>query len=308
MTDLPTPLVRAADDAQAQPGGQEPNRRSVSQFNQYAKCPKSYKLARIDNVWQRPAAWLPQGTAFHAVLEAVEKGLHEGRDVTLEKALALFDREYAKDINALTAITPNFEWWSASGPYRGREDVERRWAIGREQIEKFFSWRFDKGQTIWITPDHKPAVELNFDMILGEDPSCPVHVHGLKDDDCECGHRVRVVGFIDVVVEVGGELLIRDYKTGNTPGDDFQLGVYALAIRKKYGVEVWSGDYYMAGKKGKPGKPTAPYDLSEWTEEAVTARFAELEENIQAGRFDPDPEPSKCAFCDVSYSCEDQAG
>lgn len=266
---------------------ESPKRRSVSQFNQYAKCPKSYKLVRIDKVWQRPAAWLPQGTAVHTVLEAVEKGLYAGQDVTLEKALAMFDREYAKDINALTAVTPNFDWWSASGPYRGREDTERRWGIGREQIEKFFSWRFDKGQTVWITPDHAPAIELRFDLMLGE---------------------VLVVGFIDAVVEVGGELRVRDYKTGNTPGDDFQLGVYALAIRKKYGVEVWSGDYYMAGKKGKPGKPTAPYDLSEWTEEAVTARFAELEENIQAGRFDPDPEPSKCAFCDVSYSCDEFAG
>jgi putative RecB family exonuclease len=278
--------------------------RSVSQLKQYEKCPQSYKLARIDKVWQRPAAWLPQGTAVHEVLEWVEKCFAEhGKLPPIEEALAMFDKAYARDVNAFTDITPNFEWWAQSGPYRGKEDVERRWAIGREQIEKFYGWRKVDGQTIWTTPGRgvcateawrdesckeceqpKPAIELSFNIELD---------------------GILVRGFIDAVVVVDGELRVRDYKTGNTPGDDFQLGVYSLAVAKKYGVEQPRlGDYYMAGKKGKKAVVTKPYDLTEWTEEKVTAAFRGLEDNIQAGNFDPDPEPDKCRFCDVSYSCE----
>ena len=59
----------------------------------------------------------------------------------------------------------------------------------------------------------------------------------------------------------------------------------------------------MAGKKGKPAHTTAPYDLTPWTREAISAVFQEVEAGIQAGLFEPDPEPSKCGFCDVNLSC-----
>ena len=108
---------------------------------------------------------------------------------------------------------------------------------------------------------------------------------------------------VRVAVDDAGELRVRDYKTGNTPGDDFQLGVYSVAVEELWGVKPPYGDYFMAGKKGSPPKLTAPYDLSRWTRAAVTERFHEVEARIQAGDFEPDPEPSKCGFCDVNLSC-----
>lgn len=257
--------------------------RSVSQINQFTRCPMAYKLGRIDKVWARPAAWLPQGTAFHAVAEVYEKALAEGREMSLERAVELFKEEYAKDIGVMCAETPNFDWWSHSGPYNGERDIERRFHIGIEQIEKFVEWRRTKGQKVWVTPDGTPAIELSFNIELD---------------------GIRVRGFIDAVVEVDGELRVRDYKTGNKPGDDFQLGVYALAVAMTYGVEApRTGDYFMAGKKGKRAVITDPYDLTEWTRERITERFHEVEELIQAGTFEALPEPDKCNFCDVSYNC-----
>ena len=138
------------------------------------------------------------------------------------------------------------------------------------------------GQQIWYTPDGLPAVELSFKFDLD---------------------GVLVRGFIDAVVVVDGGLRVRDYKTGNQPGDSFQLGVYALAIEELFGVRPSTGDYFMVGKRGQRAKLTMPYDLSEWTREAVSDVFADVEARIQAGDFDPDPEPDKCGFCDVSYSC-----
>lgn len=257
--------------------------RSVSQLNQYVRCPQAYKLGRIDKVWSRPAAWLPQGTAFHTVAETHEKRNAEGNPLPLEEALELFKAEYAAGINELTEETPNFDWWFWSGPFNGERDTERRYKIGLEQVEKFYAWRADTGQEIWVTPDGKPAIELEFAIELD---------------------GIIVRGFIDAVVVVDGELRVRDYKTGNSPGDDFQLGVYALAIETLYpGCKVPTGDYFMAGKRGMPPKTTAAYDLSRWTRDEISARFHEVEARIQAGDFEPDPEPSKCSFCDVNYSC-----
>ena len=256
--------------------------RSVSQLNSYTRCPQAYKLGRIDKVWSRPAAWLPQGTAFHAVAEQYELKMAEGSPMSLEAAKDLFRTTYSEGISELADLTPNFEWWFWSGPYNGERDIERRFQIGLEQVEKFVAWRADPGQEIWVTPDGTPAIELAFKIELD---------------------GILVRGFIDAVVVVNGELRVRDYKTGNSPGDDFQLGVYALAIDMLYGQRPLTGDYFMAGKKGKPAKATVHYDLSHWTREAVTERFHEVEARIQAGDFEPDPEPSKCGFCDVNLSC-----
>jgi len=207
--------------------------------------------------------------------------------MTLAEAQALFAVEYAKEIGQYTRITPNFEWWSRSGPYGAKRDIPRRYEIGLEQIAKFYAWVDNHPhETVWIAPDGTPAIELRFDIDLD---------------------GVLVTGFIDSVIERvvnergETELVVRDYKTGNQPGDDLQLGVYALAVAETYGVkQPAAGDYWM----GKSGKATYPYDLTDWTKDAVTAEFHELEENIQAGNFEPNPEVDRCKFCDVSDACE----
>jgi putative RecB family exonuclease len=79
--------------------------------------------------------------------------------------------------------------------------------------------------------------------------------------------------------------------------------VYSVAIEKLYGVKPPYGDYFMVGKKGSKPRLTGPHNLSYWTRERVTERFHEVEAQIQAGNFDPLPEPDKCGFCDVNYHC-----
>lgn len=259
--------------------------RSVSQLNAYTRCPQAYKLARIDKVWARPAAWLAQGTAFHTVAECYEK-----HGMTLAEAEELFRVEYAKDISTMSDLTPNFEWWFWSGPYNGERDIERRYEIGLEQVRKYVEWRGSEGQTIWVTPDGELAIELAFEFELD---------------------GIIVRGYIDaVVVNEDGSLRVRDYKTGNDPGDSFQLGVYSVAVEAMYGIKPQFGDYFMVGKKGAKPRltPKPPYDLSVWTRERVSEAFHEVEAKIQAGEFPPDPEPKKCGFCSVNLSCPVFAG
>lgn len=260
---------------------------SVSQLKQYERCPHSYYLSRIEKVWQRPAAWLPQGSAVHEAGEAWEKS---GRTMSLEEAQAVYTESYDNHVNTYCDVTPNFDWWFRSGPYGGEADIERRYEIGKGQVAKMFQW-YEKhpDEVVWIAPDGTPGIELGFDIDLD---------------------GVLVRGFIDLVMRLYNDVdgtdyvVVRDNKTGNNPGDDFQLGVYGIAIAEKYGiVRPAVGDYWM----GRTGKPTKPYDLTDWTREAVRDKFLELQDNVNAGKFDPDPDPDRCRFCDVSYSCEFKA-
>lgn len=271
----------------------ERQHRSVSQLKQFERCGHSYYLARILKCWQRPAAWLPQGSAVHTVCEHYEKRKLAGDTMSLEEAQTLFGEEYAKEFSQYTEQTPNFEFWFKSGSYScadpdpGRNDVTRRFHIGMEQVQKFIAWtEGHPEEEIWHAPDGTPGIEIGFDIDLD---------------------GVPVRGYIDVVIRNRdtGEVFVRDLKTGNTPGDDFQLGVYSVALAEQFGIEPpQRGDYYMAGKKGKKGAPTYPYAIGEWTREKVSEKFAELEADIQAERFEPKPEPSVCRFCDVNLACE----
>lgn len=252
--------------------------RSVSQLKLYERCPYAYRLSRIDKVWQRPAAWLPQGSAVHEAAEAYERS---GRQLSLDQTQDVFRTSYEHHVNSYCDVTPDFQAWFRSGPYAGDVDVERRYNIGLEQTAKYVVWYEQyPDEVIWIAPDGTPGIEIGFDIDLD---------------------GVQVRGFIDAVIVRDGEVIVRDNKTGNKPGDDFQLAVYAVALEQSYGIpRPTAGDYWM----GRTGKPTALYDLSEWTRERVAAKFRELEDNIQAGRFEPDPEPAKCRFCDVAASCD----
>jgi putative RecB family exonuclease len=253
--------------------------RSVSQLKQYERCPHAYYLSRVEKVWEKPAAWLAQGSAVHEAAEAYEKS---GRTMSLEAMQDVFRESYQKHINEACEVTPNFNYWFASGPYAGETDVERRFGLGLDQCEKYIRWyQNHPDEVVWVSPDGQPGIELGFDVDLD---------------------GVLVRGFIDtLIVHPEQGLIVRDLKTGNTPGDDFQLGVYSVGISESFGIDPPQvGDYFM----GKSGKPTVPYRIGDWTKEKVTEAFKALEDNIAAGRFDPEPEPSKCRFCSVAFFCD----
>lgn len=265
----------------ADEGPPEPGRPlSVSQHKTYYRCPYGYYLERIEGAWQRPAAWLPQGTAFHEAAEAYERS---DRTMTVDAMQDVFRESYARATNEMAAETPNLTYWFRSGPYAGPQDIQRRFSLGLEQVERYPAW-YEKhpNEVIWTDPNGEPGVELGFVIDLA---------------------GITVRGFIDAVIvdETTGRVRVRDNKSGNQPGDGFQLGTYSVALAVKYGIEQPSvGDYWMA----RTGKPTFDYDLTEWTVERVTEEFHQLADDIEAERFNPDPEPSKCMFCSVATSCE----
>jgi len=200
--------------------------------------------------------------------------------MTLEETQDAFRKAYSRETNKLLEDTPNTEHWFRSGPYSGEADIERRFGIGLRQVAGYIEWvESHPEDVIWITPDGEPAIELEFDIDLD---------------------GVRVRGFIDQVVRGP-----RDLKTGNEPGDSFQLATYDIALLLKYGVQCGRGDYWMAGSSSKRTHPEViSHDLSEWTLEKVTEEFHRVDEGIRAGDFPPNPEESKCMFCSVRSACE----
>src|SRR5699024_10042446 len=126
--------------------------------------------------------------------------------------------------------------------------------------------------------------ELEFDILLGSVP---------------------VRGYIDQIVTVtlpDGRILIivRDVKSGATPGETVQLKLYSVSVEDTYGVPVELGDYWM----GKDKKPTKRYDLTTVTRNQLVDRFGLLDENIREERFDPTPDPKKCGRCPFNSYCK----
>lgn len=250
--------------------------RSVSQYGDYETCPHMYYRKRVLRDWQRPAAWLPQGNAFHESAEAFELS---GRTLTLEETQDVYRDSYSSHTNELCETTPNFDWWFSSGRYGGQEDVERRYGIGLEQTARYVQYASSTEEKVWTTDDGVPGVELPIEVDLG---------------------GVTVRGKVDqVYVQPNGTVRVRDLKSGNLPGGTFQLATYAVAVGEQYGQHIAEGDYWM----GKSGNSTTPYDLSDWTKERVTEAFQELDENIKGERFDAIPEQRKCSRCSVNLGC-----
>lgn len=246
-------------------------------------CGYRYYLERVEKVWRKPAAWFPQGSAVHKVIEEYEKS---GRLLNRDDTVRIFSESYSEEVGKYTSATPNLDWWTWSGPYNGEKDLERRYRIGLDQSFGYIDFaESHPTETPWVTPDGTPAIELGFEIALD---------------------GVPVRGFIDIVYETpGGSLRPRDAKTGKkVPDDPMQLATYAVAIEATYGRRPWQGDYYMAASR----TATVPIDLREYPTDRVTDAYGRLDALILAEEFDPQPEKSKCRFCSVSASCEFKAG
>jgi putative RecB family exonuclease len=288
--------------------------RSVSQVKSYLPelggCPYGYYLDRVVRVWNRPAAWSPQGTADHEAFEAWERS---GRTMSQAEAEDVFRQAYAREINELAEETPNLDAWFSSGPYHGEADTERRYNLGLEQVGRYIDYytKTAPEEVIWVAPDGTPGIELAFDfdldgvqmrgfidavvMVRPPLPDKPKTASGAvsksKASQDEWQRSLYEWGKLPDVIRV------RDNKTGNKPGDSFQLGGYAVAIEERYDVEVADGDYWM----GRAGKPTKPYELMD--REGITELVHRADAGIKAEQFEPNPEESRCMFCSVRTAC-----
>lgn len=159
----------------------------------------------------------------------------------------------------------NGDWWKTAG-------------LGFS--ESFAAWREASANewSTWISPAGEPAIELELTVWFG---SVPVRM------------------FIDWIADVGGDQpCIVDYKTGSSTPGPLQLGIYASAIEKAFGVRPQFGAYFNA-RKGELG---TVHTLERFSIPVLTKLFEDFEKAVQAEIFLPNINPM-CGSCDVSRYC-----
>ncbi|MFI9202620.1 RecB family exonuclease [Streptomyces sp. NPDC053048] len=247
--------------------------RSVSQAEQYMRCPWQYYLRRVEHVTPRPAAWSHQGTAFHAACEAYELS---DRQMTAQDAVEVYSEHYADAVNAGLDQEPDTDRWMTAGP-DGTSDIEARFTLGQAQTEAYVHWAKEHRPELWKDPAGTPGIELHLTAEIS---------------------GVTVQGYIDqLVAEPDGSARIRDLKTGSTRSR-FQLETYAILARKALTLDINTGDWYMA----KTGGLSRPLDLSETSEDSVGETYARMDGAVKRGDFPAKP-GFHCRFCDVSHQC-----
>lgn len=252
------------------------------------RCAKSWFLRYMTPAPRRPALWSAGGSAVHEVTEAYDRDQIDkplgGFEWTDKIVRQEWRRCFEEQLDKARKTDPN-EWnWNRSPS----EGIETWNTNGPAFVQAYIDWRKRSPYTIWTTPDNLPAIELDVSGML---PGCPVEIKGYVD---------RI--FHDPVFD---RLIIVDLKTGKrAPKGPEQFAAYGALVKAKYGVQADLGVAFM-NRKATLGKP---YDLTEYTPEAVGAAFGETWEQIQAGQFPANGFPSMCFPCDMIASCAAKNG
>lgn len=247
---------------------------SYSGFTTWLECGEKFRLQRIKGVQEQPGYYLAGGSAVHHATEVYD----QGADVTtaIQAFHNYFDEELAQRPNAVwraagrkTAQWPQGEddkWWRANGP---------------DMVRKYAQFRINTNATfpIWQTEAGLEGIEL------------PV--------DPEFTGGIQLKGYIDRVFTMQPELVVVDLKSGSRePASALQLGVYATAMEKQYGIRPKWGAYYMTRK----GEMTPMVDLSHYTEEKLARWFRSFKRAVESDIFVPHV-TSMCSGCGVREAC-----
>lgn len=159
-------------------------------------------------------------------------------------------------------------WWRAEGP-----------AIAQKYIDWYESQpgRLD----VWITPDGRPAIELDLTVQFGDIP-------------------VKVI--IDQVLRSGNALLVLDLKSGaQVPESMAQLGIAASALELTYGIRPRYGSFFMH-RQDPPFLTPSVLDGYQYSVKFFTQQFALLDKAVRSGIFIAKP-GKQCKRCGVAQAC-----
>lgn len=263
---------------------------SYSSLNDYHSCPKQYELKRVRGVTEGPTWWLLGGKAVHEVTEVWDVANRIIGDVDVlfdvpKKFQEIFDRMVGEQ----STEHPDLTKWRASGITKANptgEDYLGWMDVGPKFVQNYITWRREMRQEVWVTPDGEPAIELSIIQ--------------------ELAPGVKVKGFIDriFVHPNGTDLVVVDLKTSKrVPESDLQLGTYAAAIAKQYGIYPKYGMYYM----NRLNKPSSVYELELYTPEYVGQMGAMLGDAVARSIFMP-KRSFLCNYCAVAKACYTQSG
>jgi hypothetical protein len=203
-------------------------------------------------------------TAYDAGLSTFNK--------TFESLLAEGEGKPWRAGGRATKANPNKEdanWWRANGP---------------AMVWNYYTWREQNPNLdIWITPAGVPAIEVGIETTLP--------------------NNTPLKSFIDRVFQDKntGQLLIVDLKTGKPPMSGLQLGVYRLALKEMFDVDIQYGAYWM----GREGTLTSIYNLDQYSPDMVSRWIRNTFKAINLELYTPNV-AQHCGWCSVSRHCYTQ--
>lgn len=246
---------------------------SNSQLETYSNCSYAWYLSKVKRVKPMTAAWFMHGTAVHTALEKWEES---GRQID---PVPVFETEYKRIIREELVEFPDESEWIRGGRKSRQTDILERLDKGKAQIKAWMDFAYEQPWCIWTLPDGNPALEVGFELELAGQ---------------------IVVGYIDAIIQDAetGEVMVVDWKSGSkAPESDRQLGLYRLAVKELFGLDVARGGYGMLKDAS-----IRWHDLSRYRREVLEADYGGLLRGIEAGSFIKRPGQG-CFVCTVKKHC-----
>ena len=285
-----------------------PEHFSFSQLAAFDKCPLQYKFAFILKVPTRGKAVFSFGKTMHHTFYNFLKYANESK-ASNQRNLFGFEEK-----NAEPSFAPSFAPASAEATagkkatddkkaseglvnfdylvkiyeknwidewYENKKQKEEYYKLGRKIIKDFYK-EFSKNPPKVLKINNTFALEMPFNLKIG-------------------GHTLY--GVIDRIDEKEGEVVIIDYKTGNSKDklsldDKEQLLIYQIAAEEIFKIKPKKLIYHYLndGKK-------ASFLGSEKEKERLKEKIIQEIEEMKKSDFKPTP-GWQCAFCDFKDICD----
>lgn len=259
---------------------------SHSSLESLAECGEKFRLRKVQGVPGIPMWAGVAGKAIHTVTEC-----HDWRELGLDRDVPSFDEEFTRAIEGEERLSgvARAEWYASgrvSREWPNKQD-ERWWRHhGQGMCTAWVNFTANSPWRVAVLPDGQPAVELEFRVEVG---------------------GVPVVGYIDRIMEDVAKpdvLAVVDIKSSaREPKSDRQLGLYSLAMRQVYGLDIRWGFYFMV----RTGATTAPVDLRRYWDGRLAHDFRAGWRAVEHGVFLPSPS-DMCRACSVRRACREFGG
>lgn len=261
------------------PSYQLPDHFSYSQLAAFDKCPLQYKFAFILKIPVKGKAVFSFGKTMHNTLYQFLKQANEASGIKQKNLFGFAEKDLgAKLLSGIDKIYDDNwidEW------YEDKSQKEDYYKLGKQIVKDFYG-EFIKNPPKILMVDNAPALELPFNMKIGD-------------------YAVR--GRIDRVDEAGDGVAIVDYKTGSAKDkldaeSKEQLLIYQIAAEEIFKLKPRQLIYHYLEENKKASFLGTDKDKAGLKEKII----AEIEA-IKNSDFAPTP-GWQCGFCDFKGICD----
>lgn len=263
--------------------------RSYSQLSALKYCGEQYRLTRVVHAPEVPAWYLVGGKAVHSAIEEINLRYWGEPDAQWDDAALrtqwLVHWEDAKNETLLETDVPASEWRTGGRKTKANPNAEDGdwWQTNGLSMVRGWIDFLQKYRFTIATLNGLPAIEINVSGEFGEVP---------------------VKAYLDVLFDLGGELMLVDIKTGSrVPESTEQLGLYATLVEQRTGIRPALGSFYMA--RGAEFVP--PSSLDQWSTKHFEREFSKADRIITEGLFLAKV-GTHCRGCGVARFCAAYGG